>query len=66
MGGGGDLSENYLSPRKICGENCFSDNVEELCSKHLWKIISANVKADVKQAAIKELVAVSYKLLQEV
>ena len=39
-GGGGDLSES-----KICDENLFSDNVE-WSSKDLWKMISADVKAN--------------------
>ena len=35
-------------------ENLFSDNVER-SSKHLWKMVSADVKANVKQNEIKEL-----------
>ena len=40
----------------------FSVNVE-WSSKKLWKMISANVKAYVKQKQTKELVAVSYNFL---
>ena len=39
----------------------FSDNVE-LSSKNLWKMISADVKANIKQE-IKDLVGVSCKFL---
>ena len=42
----------------------FSDNIE-WSSKKLWKIISTDIKTDVKQE-MKELVAVSYKLFTEV
>ena len=31
--------------------------------KHLWRIISTGVKANIKQQEIKELVAVSYAFL---
>ena len=37
-----------------------SDNVE-WSSKNLWKMISADVKANKKQQEIKDLVALSYK-----
>ena len=37
----------------------FSDNVE-WSSKNLWKMISADVKANIKQQEINDLVAVSY------
>ena len=40
----------------------FSDNVE-WSSKKLWKMISPEKKADVKQQQIKELVAVSCNFL---
>ena len=36
-----------------------NDNVE-WSSKNLWKMMSANVKANIKQQEIKDLVAVSY------
>ena len=32
----------------------------------MWKIISADVKANIKQQEIKELVAVSYTFLQKI
>ena len=40
----------------------FSDNVES-SYKNLLEMISADVKANLKQKEIKELVVVSYKLL---
>ena len=51
--------------RKISDENLFSDNAER-SSKSLWKMISADVKANVKQQKIKEIEAASYKFLWEV
>ena len=37
-----------------------------MSSKNLWKMISPDVKANLNQKEIKELVALSYKLLWEV
>ena len=39
------------------------DNVE-WSSKNLWKMISANVKGNIKQQEIKDMVAVSYIFLR--
>ena len=50
--------------RKISDENLFSYNVER-SSKSLWKMISADVKANLKQQEIKEIEAASYKFLWE-
>ena len=44
---------------KIRDENLFSDNVE-WSSKKLWKMRSADIKANVKQLEIKELVTESF------
>ena len=44
--------------KKNCDENLFLDNVE-WSSKNLWKMMSANVKANIKQQEIKDLVAAS-------
>ena len=44
---------------KNCDETLFLDNVE-YSSKNLWKIMSANVKPNIKQQETKDLVAVSY------
>ena len=54
----GDLSQS-VKKKKICHKNLFSDNIE-WSSNNLWKIISADVKANVKQKEIKELVAVTF------
>ena len=43
----------------------FSGNIK-WSSKNLWKRISADVKANIKQQEIKDLVVVSYKFLLEV
>ena len=40
----------------------FSDNVE-WSSKNYWKMISVDVKANLKQQELKDLGAVSYKFL---
>ena len=40
----------------------FSDNIER-SSKNLQKMIPADVKANIKQQEIKDLVVVSYKFL---
>ena len=58
--GAGGLSEAVK--KKICDKNLFSNNIE-WNSKKLWKIISADAKANIKQQEIKELVAVSYTFL---
>ena len=60
MGGGG-LSES-VKKGKFATKNLFSDNIE-WSSKNLWKMISADVKANIKQLDIKDLVAVPYKFL---
>ena len=59
----GGLSES-IKNRQIRDENCLSDNVTWK-SKNLWKMITADVKAKVKQKEIKKLVAVSYEFLQK-
>ena len=46
-GGGGDLSES-IKKGKFVTKTFFSDNVE-WSSKNLWKMISAHVKANIKQ-----------------
>ena len=51
-----------LLKRKIWDKNLFSDNVE-WSSKNLWKMMSADVKANIKQQEIKDVVAVSYNLI---
>ena len=43
-------------------QNLFLDNVG-WSSKNLWKIVSADVKANIKQQEVKALVTVSYKFL---
>ena len=49
----------------ICWKIFFSDNVE-WSSKNLWKMVSTDVKANLKQQEIKDLVAVSYKFFLDV
>ena len=58
----GGLSES-IKNRKIRDENCLSDVTWK--SKNLWKMITADLKAKVKQKEIKKLVAVSYEFLQK-
>ena len=55
MGGG------WVNPLK----NIFSDNIE-WSFKIFWKMISADVKANIKQQETKDLVAVSYKSFLDV
>ena len=43
-----------LKRKKFCDKNIFSDNAK-WSSKRLWKMISADVKTNVKQLKIKEL-----------
>ena len=50
----GDLIE-FIKKRKFMTKIFFSDNVEEN-SKNLWKMMSADVKANMKQHEIKDLV----------
>ena len=45
--------------RKSCDKNLFSDNVE-WSSENVWKMMPADVKANIKQQEIRDLVAVSY------
>ena len=47
---------------KNCDENLFSDNVESSLKK-LWKMISADVRINVKQKEMKKLKAGSYTFL---
>ena len=61
-GGGGGLSENLLKKENSGRKSFFSDNIE-WSSKNLWKMISADVKANIKQQEIKDLVGVSYRFL---
>ena len=53
---------NPLKKKNIRDEIFFWDNIEWSC-KNLWKIISADVKANIKQQEIKDLMVVSYKSL---
>ena len=58
-GGGGQGVSESVKKGKFMTRISFSDNVE-LSSKNLWKMISADVKANIKQE-IKDLVGVSCK-----
>ena len=53
----GGFSES-VKKWKIVTKIFFSDNVER-SSKNLWKMMSADVKANIKQQEIKDLVAVN-------
>ena len=53
-----------VKKEKFVMKNLFFDNVSQSSMK-LWTIIPADVKANVKQGK-KEMMAVSYKFLQEV
>ena len=57
-GGDGGLSESVKNswPKSLIF------NVEWI-SKNLWKMISADVQANIKQQEVKVLVTVSYKFL---
>ena len=57
----GGLSES-VKKEKFATKNLFSDNIE-WSSKNLWKMISADVKANIKQQEIKDLAGVSYRFL---
>ena len=58
MGGDGGLSESV----KNSWPNSLIFNVVGI-SKNLWKMISADVQANIKQQEVKVLVTVSYKCL---
>ena len=62
-GGGGDggLRES-VKKGKFVMKIFFSDNVV-WSSKNEWKMISADIKSNVKHQEIKDLVAASHKLL---
>ena len=68
MGGsleeGRELSES-IEKGKIVMKISFSDNVES-SSEKLWKMISADVKIDVKTRNERTMVTVSYKFLEEI
>ena len=72
MGGGGgglleegrELSES-IEKGKIVMKISFSDNVES-SSEKLWKMISADVKLNVKKRNERTMVTVSYKFLEEI
>ena len=74
MGGGGggrglleegrELSES-IEKGKIVMKISFSDNVES-SSEKLWKMISADVKINVKTRNERTMVTVSYKFLEEI
>ena len=49
--------------KKNLWQKCFSSDSIVWSSKNQWKMISADVKSNVKQQEIKDLVAASYKLL---
>ena len=59
-GGAGGHALSEFVKNKICYKNLFSDNAE-WSFKNLWKMMTADVKANKEQ--IKDLVAVSYKFL---
>ena len=50
----GDLSESVKN-KKFLTKIFFSDNIQ-LSSKTLWKMMPADVKANIKQQGIKDLV----------
>ena len=68
MGGsleeGRELSES-IEKGKIVMKISFSDNVES-SSEKLWKMISADVKLNVKKRNERTMVTVSYKFLEEI
>ena len=53
---------NPLKKKNSWRKYFFSDNIE-WSSKNLWKMTSADVKANIKPQEIKNLVGVSYKFL---
>ena len=59
--GGGGLSES-IKKGKFMTKIFFPDNVE-WSSKNQWKMISADIKSNIKQKEIKDLVTASHKLL---
>ena len=69
-GGGGSLEEGRelsesIEKGKIVMKISFSDNVES-SSEKLWKMISADVKINVKKRNERTMVTVSYKFLEEI
>ena len=70
VGGGGLLEEGRelsesIEKGKIVMKISFSDNVES-SSEKLWKMISADVKINVKKRNERTMVTVSYKFLEEI
>ena len=61
---GSELSES-IEKGKIVMKISFSDNVES-SSEKLWKMISADVKINVKKRNERTMVTVSYKFLEEI
>ena len=61
---GRELSES-IEKGKIVMKISFSDNVES-SSEKLWKMISADVKLNVKKRNERTMVTVSYKFLEEI
>ena len=61
---GRELSES-IEKGKIVMKISFSDNVES-SSEKLWKMISADVKINVKTRNERTMVTVSYKFLEEI
>ena len=61
---GRELSES-IEKGKIVMKISFSDNVES-SSEKLWKMISADVKINVKKRNERTMVTVSYKFLEEI
>ena len=61
---GGNLLKNLLK-KEISWGKLFPGNVE-WSSRKFWKMMSADVKASVKQWEIKELVAAFYRSFKEV
>ena len=55
------MGVDWVNPLK----NIFSDNIEWSFT-NFWKMISADVKANIKQQETKDLVAVSYKSFLDV
>ena len=51
---------NPVKKENLGWKSFFSDNIV-WSSKNLWKMISADVKADIKQQEIQYLVVVSYE-----
>ena len=50
------MGVNLLKNEKLWWKSFFANNVE-WSSKNLWKMMSADVKANIKQEEIKDMVA---------